>query len=76
MYKRQVFGAGPRDAFIVDNEREMVGLMRVGAGRVILGHLGGLVFAPRGAEAVRIRFTATELTISDPDVLVVATKVS
>ena len=54
----------------------MVGLMRVGAGRVILGHLGGLVFAPRGAEAVRIKFTGTELTISDPDVLVVAKKVS
>ena len=73
---RYVFGAGPRDAFIVDNEREMVGLMRVGAGRVILGHLGGLVFAPRGAEGVRIRFTGTELTIADPEVLVVAKKVT
>lgn len=69
---RYVFGTGPRDAFVVDNARDMVSLMRVGAGSVVLTHLGGLMFAPRGAGAVRVRFTPTELTISDPDVLVVA----
>lgn len=53
---RYVFGPGPRDAFIVDEEREQLGIRREGATRRGLRHLGSLEFSPPGADDVRIRF--------------------
>jgi hypothetical protein len=76
---RYTFGAGPRDAFVVDDQNEQVGFARVGTGRRVLRHLGAFVFTAGGAEAIRIRFTrdgarVTGFTISDPGVVLEATR--
>lgn len=75
---RYGFGEGARDVFVIDEVREQLGIMRVGATRRGLVHLGGLAFSPIGAEAVRIRLVragdrSRGLTIADPDVLLTAT---
>ncbi len=53
---RYVFGPGPRDVFIVDEERNALGIRRAGATRRGLVRHGGFEFSPVGSEAVRIRF--------------------
>lgn len=73
---RYVFGERPRDAFIVEAEKTIVGVTRVGASRRNLTHLGKLEFTPVGSPGVKIRFAQADsgmtLTLLDPDVIVVA----
>jgi hypothetical protein len=74
---RYVFGPGPRDHFIVDVRNDALGIERPGAPRRGLVHVGGLMFAPVGASAVRIAFAkaagrVTQLTVADPDVFITA----
>jgi hypothetical protein len=76
-----VFGAGVRDRFIVDVERNQLGITRVGATRRNLRHAGDLVFHPPGAPNVRIAFQRTDatvsaMTITDADLVVRATRAS
>jgi len=79
MMGRFRFGSGPRDAFVFDEVRDVLGITRVGATRRNLHHRRDLAFSPIGAEAVRITFVRAGdrvdgLTIADPDVLLSATK--
>ena len=73
---RYVFGDRPRDVFIVDSERNALGILRPGGTRRNLTHLGKLEFHPVGAPAVRIRFERTPsgmtLGVFDPDLVVSA----
>lgn len=79
---RYAFGAGPRDYFEIDVRNDMkgleqVGIERPGLSRHVLAHLGGLVFFPPGAHAVKIAFArdkgkATQFTIADPQVMLTA----
>ncbi len=76
---RYRFGAGPRDHFVVDVDRDQLGITRPGADRRTLFHAGELVFFPAGAPSVRIAFareagTVTRLSVADPHVLVTATR--
>jgi hypothetical protein len=71
------FGSGPHDQFVIDVRNDALGIERTGASRRGLNHLGGLVFFPVGAPAVRIAFAregnrATQLTVADPDVFITA----
>ena len=74
IHGRYVFGAGPRDAFIVDSEKTALGIIRPGGTRRGLVHLGKLEFHPIGAPAVRIRFERSPngmtLGVFDPDLVV------
>lgn len=68
------FGSGPRDRFVVDVERNQLGIARIGATRRGLVHLGGLEFHPVGAPAVRLRFAregalVTALNVQDGDAI-------
>jgi hypothetical protein len=76
---RYVFDSGPRDAFIVNSERDALGIMRAGATRRVLFHLGKLEFHPAGALGVRIRFARTDgaatVSVFDPDLVVRARRV-
>ncbi len=73
---RYVFGDRPRDVFIVDAEKNMLGITRVGGSKRNLTHLGKLQFYPVGAPNVRIRFdqdaNGITLSVLDPDVVVAA----
>ena len=76
---RYVFGQGPRDVFVIDDVREILGITRVGASRRNLLHRGVLAFTPVGAETVQIRLVRAGdrvdgLTIASPDVVVRATR--
>ena len=76
-----VFGAGPRDRFVVDVNRELLGITRVGASRRNLLHIGDLVFHPPGAPDVRITFAReqgriTALDVTDHGLVFRATRVS
>lgn len=71
-----MFGSGPKQQVDVTFERGMLTWTRKGAMGRWLFHLGDRVFYPGGAAAVRIRFSdengATMMTVSDPDVVLVA----
>lgn len=77
---KYVYGTGPRDYFVVDVQRESLGLDRPsGPSRRGLIHTGNLVFFPIGVPSVKIAFarlsgTAMQLTIADPDVMLTATR--
>ena len=76
---RYTFGSGPRDVFVIDEVREVLGITRVGASRRNLIHRGELAFTPVGAESVQIRLIRAGdrvdgLTVADPDTLVRATR--
>jgi hypothetical protein len=76
---RYAFGQGPRDVFVIDEVREILGVTRVGASRRNLLHRGGLAFTPVGAESVRITMIRAGdrvdgFTIADPDVVMTATR--
>lgn len=77
---RYVFGNGPRDAFIVDAEKNTSAVTRVGASRRLLTHLGNLAFHPVGTPSVRLRFEINEagatLNLFDPELIVRARKVA
>ena len=79
---KYVYGAGPRDYFIIDVQKPMLG-MALGIDRPNnparrgLGHLGNLVFFPTGVPTVKIAFSreggkVTQVTVADPDVMVTA----
>lgn len=78
---KYVFGAGPRDHFIVDVRKDALGIERPGGSRRGLAHTGGLVFFPAGAPAVKIAFAreggrVTRLTVADPEVFITANRES
>jgi len=69
---RYAFDKGPRDVFLIDDVREVLGITRVGASRRNLLHRGDLVFSPVGAESIRIKIIRAGdrvdgLTVADPD---------
>ena len=70
-----VYGPGPRDHFVVDVQRESLGIDRPsGPSRRGLIHTGNLVFFPAGVPSVKIAFSkdGKQLTVADPDVMVTA----
>lgn len=74
-----VFSRRPRDRFTVDTRQNQLGVLRLGATRRNLFHLGKLEFHPAGAPAVRIKFeraegTVTALGVFDPDLVVRAVR--
>jgi hypothetical protein len=74
---KYVYGAGPRDYFTVDVQRDALGIDRPsGPSRRNLMHIGDLIFFPTGVPSVKIAFLregdATRLTVADPDVSVTA----
>jgi hypothetical protein len=75
------FGQSPRDRFVVDTQRDQLGITRVGATRRNLLHSGGLIFHPVGASSVRITFEvagdrASAVAVSDGDLVVRAVRAS
>jgi hypothetical protein len=80
IHGRYVFGDRPRDAFVIDSEKNVLGILRPGGTRRVLTHLGNLTFHPAGAPAVRVRFEPGDrgmlLSVLDPDVVVRAIKVA
>ncbi len=70
------FGSQPRDVMIVEPYQGGLLVRRADAMGRPLSHLGGRVFSPAGAEAVRLRFSgenpAATLTIFDPDPVLTA----
>jgi hypothetical protein len=72
------FGDGANDRFIVTAEERGPLIQRAGAVARPMFHLGGRVFHPTGAAAVRIRFTAGEraasVTVEDGPRVVMATR--
>lgn len=76
-----VFGPAPRDRFIINVRKDALEIERPGTTPRGMGHVGGLVFFPAGAPAVRIAFAreggkVTQLTIADPDVFLTAKRES
>jgi hypothetical protein len=73
-----IFGPAPTQQVDVTFEKERLAWTRKGAMGRWLFHLGGQVFYPGGAPAVRIRFTEDTgvkvMTVNDPDVVLVAKK--
>lgn len=73
---RYVFGARPRDFFVVEPYQHGLSLGRAEAMARPLSHLGERVFSPAGADAVRISFSpgnpAASLTVHDPGLVVTA----
>ena len=75
---KYVYGPGPRDHFIVDVQRDQLGIDRPAAPtRRFLMHTGELVFFPSGVPTVKIAFareggTVTRLTLSDGGVVLTA----
>jgi hypothetical protein len=74
------FGPGERDRFVVDVERDVLGIVRPGGSRRNLFHTGQLVFFPVGAPAVKVAFAreggaVRRLSVADPEVLVTAERV-
>jgi hypothetical protein len=77
---RYVYGPAPRDVFDVDVRNGQLGIQRPGATRRSMIYLGRGVFFPSGVPSVKIEFLKTgprptQLTIADPDVIVVARRV-
>jgi hypothetical protein len=82
---KYVYGPGPRDYFIVDLQKPMLGSALGidrpnGPARRGLGHLGNLVFFPTGVPSAKIAFAreggkVTQLTLADPNVMVTAKRV-
>jgi hypothetical protein len=73
------FASGPRDRFIIDTRQNQLGIVRAGATRRNLFHLGGLSFHPAGAAGVRIQFhrdgnSVSGLTVTDGDLVLKARK--
>lgn len=71
------FGPGPRDRFVVNLQKDQLGIERPGSSRRNIFHAGQLVFFPVGAPLVKIAFAreadvVTRLTIADPEVFLTA----
>jgi hypothetical protein len=76
---RYAFGSGARDVLVIDELKDQLGIVRLGATRRNLVHLGDLTFSAIGAEAVRIKIIRAGdrvegLTIADPEVMLTATR--
>jgi hypothetical protein len=79
---KYVYGPGPRDYFIVDVQKPMLGMALGidrpnGPARRGLGHLGNLVFFPTGVPTAKIAFAkeagkVTQLTLADPNLMLTA----
>jgi hypothetical protein len=74
---RYRFGSGEGDRFDVDVKNDRLGIQRAGRNRVLIHHLGDLVFFPSGVPTVKIAFarsgaSVSQLTVADPDVFVTA----
>ena len=85
---KYVYGAGPRDFFIIDTQpdffdrkQDRLGIDRPNSpSRRQLGHLGNLVFFPTGVPTAKIAFAreggkVTQLTLADPNVMLTAKRV-
>jgi hypothetical protein len=70
------FGPGENDRIDVTTEKGKVTWTRAGTMGRPLYHLGGRIFYPAGAPAVRISFTAaadgSHMTVRDPDIVLSA----
>jgi hypothetical protein len=71
------FGAGANDLFVIDVQRDQLGLEVPGGTRRNLFHTGDLVFFPAGVPSVKIAFSRTggavsRLTVADPEVMLTA----
>jgi hypothetical protein len=74
-----VYGAGATEQIEISIDRGALMFTRKGATPRGLKHLGGRVFHPAGAAAVRIRFAPadggpTTLTVHDPDLMITASR--
>jgi len=75
---KYVYGAGPRDHFIIDVQQDRLGIDRPsGPARRFLMHTGNLVFFPSGVPSAKIAFVKeggriTQLTLADPNLMVTA----
>jgi len=74
-----VFGAGPRDRFVIDVRDNQLGIERPGQARRLLFHTGGLAFFPSGVPSVRVAFSGpgpktARMTVADPEVFLTATR--
>jgi hypothetical protein len=75
---KYVYGPGPRDYFVVDVQKDRLGIDRPGGPtRRDLAHTGNLVFFPPGVPSAKFAFAreggkVTQLTFADPDVIVTA----
>ena len=68
------FGSGPTEQIEIKATKAQLLFTRTGTVGRPLYHLGANAFRPAGAEAVRIQFKDSTLTVHDPDPIVVATK--
>jgi hypothetical protein len=79
---KYVYGPGRRDYFTIDIQQDRLGIDRPnGPARRGLGHLGNLVFFPTGVPTAKIAFArengkVTQLTLADPNVMLVAKRTS
>ena len=75
---KYVYGAGPRDFFMVDVLRDVLGIDRPNSpARRLLLHTGNLTFFPSGVPTAKIAFLrdggkVTQLTLADPNVMLTA----
>ena len=73
-----IYGSGARDRFVVDIDRDQLGIARPGTTRRLLFHHGQLVFFPSGVPSVKIAFAhedgVVRMTVANPDVLVTASR--
>lgn len=80
---RYTYGPGPRDHFVIEVRRDMLGrdqltIERAGApSRQNLYHVGNLVFFPTGVPSAKIAFAKTgakitQLTVADPNLMLTA----
>ena len=67
-----VFGTGPADKLEIGWEKNLLTITRPGASARVLRHVGGHVFYPSGAMAVRIQIADGVLTVKDGTLLVTA----
>src|SRR5262245_12395613 len=78
---KYVYGPGPRDHFVIDIQREQLGIDRPqGPARRSLIHTGNLVFFPSGVPSAKIAFArengkVTQMTLADPNVMLTAKRV-
>ncbi|HJU43479.1 MAG TPA: hypothetical protein VJ691_11715 [Vicinamibacterales bacterium] len=75
---KYVYGPGPRDYFVIDVQRDQLGIQRpLAPTRQLLHHTGNLAFFPTGAPSVKIVFVTeagkvTQFTVADPQLMVTA----
>jgi hypothetical protein len=77
---RYRFGASDDDEIRIADAKGSLTFTRTGRVERFLSHVGGLEFFPAGVEQARVVFTPSaeglRLTVTDPDVVLVAMKVA